>query len=152
MREALANIWAPSLAGARVLDLFAGTGAVGLELLGRGAGAVTLVERSGSVLRAIRENVERLGAQDVTVRRLDLPAGLARLGPIHFDLIFADPPYAFDDYAGLLEAAVAVAAEGAEMVVEHAAERSLESTGGWHLVDHRRYGEAALSFFARPSG
>lgn len=151
VREALANICLPRLEGARLLDLFAGTGAVGLELLGRGAKSVLLVDRSPAVIAGLRTNVKELGAEQARVRRLDLPSGVKRLSPATFDLIFADPPYAFDGYGKLLDEAAAVAPDGAWMVVEHAGDRELEGGESWRLFDRRRYGDSCLSFFQRAS-
>ena len=83
----------PHLAGARVLDLFAGSGALGLETLSRGAAAVTFVERAGSALQVLRGNIERLGAADVEVVRGDAIRYVAGLEPGAFDIAVADPPY-----------------------------------------------------------
>ncbi|KPJ55020.1 MAG: hypothetical protein AMS16_04425, partial [Planctomycetes bacterium DG_58] len=96
VREALFDILGPRVTGAAVLDLFAGSGSLGLEALSRGAERVTFVEKSPRAIAVIRDNVEELGFEDLAaVNRLDLlarPGGLARLdGP--FDIVFVDPPY-----------------------------------------------------------
>ena len=96
VREALFDILGPRVTGAAVLDLFAGSGSLGLEALSRGAGRVTFVEKSPRAIAVIRDNVEELGFEDLAaVNRLDVlarPGGLARLdGP--FDIVFVDPPY-----------------------------------------------------------
>ncbi|MEM8994964.1 MAG: RsmD family RNA methyltransferase [Acidobacteriota bacterium] len=148
VREALVNIWRPRLDGARVLDLFAGTGAVGLALLDAGAASALLVDRTAAVVASLRERASGRGGE-VRIRRLDLPAGLARLAPAHFDLIFADPPYAFESYGELLAAAAPLAAADARLAVEHRSSRDVEAVGGWLAVDRRRYGDCALSFFER---
>lgn len=156
MREALANIWWPRLEGARVLDLFAGTGDVGLELLSRGAGSLVLVDGGAPVVAAIRRRLaERPDAFDgtaVAIRRLDLPAGLGRLAPSAYDLIFADPPYDFEGYVDLLAGAAPLASPGAQMVIEHRASRDVEAAPPWRPVDRRRYGDCALSFFELAAG
>ena len=94
----LFDVLGPAVAGARVLDLFAGTGAVGIEALSRGAARVVLVERDQSALRALRANLAALGAPRAAARVMAgdvlrlLPELGAQEGP--FDLVFIDPPYA----------------------------------------------------------
>jgi 16S rRNA (guanine966-N2)-methyltransferase len=85
------------LDGSRVLDLFAGTGAVGLEALSRGAAAVALVDSDPVALRTIKANVAAVALPGATVVRATLPAYLSVGGGYPFDLIFADPPYAIAD-------------------------------------------------------
>jgi 16S rRNA (guanine966-N2)-methyltransferase len=97
VRETLFNWLAPHLAGARVLDLFAGTGALGLEAFSRGAAEVTLVEQQRVVLAALRESLQRLGIAQIQVIADDALAFLAGDGA-QYDLILLDPPFA----AGLL--------------------------------------------------
>ncbi len=145
VREALLSIWQDRLPSARVLDLFAGSGAVGLEALGRGASEVVLVDRSSQSLAALKRNCRLLGAERVAVRRLELPKGLARLdGP--FDLIFADPPYDFEDYESLIDLGRVLLSVDGELVVEH------DQDLGPSLPSHgeRRYGGTRLSFFDAP--
>ena len=148
VREALMSIWQERLPGARILDLFTGSGAVGLEALGRGALSATLVDRAPASLTAVKSNCRLLEAKDARVLRLDLPRGLQRLtGP--FDLIFADPPYDFGAYTELIEAARRVLAVNGELVVEHEAALDPELP----VLETRRYGGTVLSFFgaAEPS-
>jgi len=149
LREALFSIWRERVAGARFLDLFAGSGAVGLEAASRGALRVVCVDGDLRAVRAIAGNVSRLGKGLAEVRRLTLPAGLVRLaseGP--FDLIFADPPYRFSDHAALLAAAAPLLAEEGEIAVEHSTRTELPAEVGSLLrVDVRRYGESSLSFY-----
>jgi 16S rRNA (guanine(966)-N(2))-methyltransferase RsmD len=95
-----------SLEGWCVADLFAGTGAVGLEAASRGASSVTLVEADASLSAALRDTIGRLGASGVTVHRGDALAWLRTAAPSSLDLIFVDPPFA----SGLHEAALAAAA------------------------------------------
>lgn len=93
----------PSLEGARVLDLFAGSGALGLEALSRGAAGVVFVERARDALRTLRDNVQALDAGDeVTVVGDDVFRYLGREDP-RFDVAFADPPYDSDDARRLVE-------------------------------------------------
>lgn len=150
VREALFSIWQERLPGARVLDLFAGSGVVGLEAVGRGALSAVCADEDPRSVKAIERNAAALGTP-VTIRRLPLPAGLARLareGP--FDLIFADPPYAFQDYGKLLAAAASLLASDGEIAVEHSTRGELPlETGELVRVDVRRYGESSLSFYRR---
>lgn len=143
VREALLSIWQEQLPGARFLDLFTGSGAVGLEALGRGAAQATLVDRAPASLAAVKENCRLLAAEEAKVVRLDLPRGLDRLrGP--FDLIFADPPYAFEEYGDLVRAACARLAPDGEMALEH----EVDLDPDLPLVESRRYGGTILSFFS----
>ena len=142
VREALMSMWQDRLASARFLDLFAGSGAVGLEALSRGAAEATLVDRSPQSLGALKRNCRALDADSARVLRLDLPKGLARLsGP--YDLIFADPPYAFRSYGPLIRQAQALLAPLGELVVEHDAALDLDEP----VRQERRYGGTSLSFF-----
>ncbi|MES1241281.1 MAG: 16S rRNA (guanine(966)-N(2))-methyltransferase RsmD [Acidobacteriota bacterium] len=146
VREALFSIWNDRLDRARVLDLFAGSGVVGLEALGRGALAVLFVDESLRAVKTLEANAAQLGER-AEVRRLPLPAGLVRLtGP--FDLAFADPPYAFGEYDALLAGLQPLLAPDAEVVVEHSSRTDLPVEAG-RLVrtDARRYGESSLSFY-----
>lgn len=154
VREALFSIWGDRISGSRFLDLFAGSGVVGLEAAGRGALAVVAVEADVRAVRTLGENVDRVGERGIVeVRRATLPPGLARLreeraGP--FDLVFADPPYAFTGYEELLEGVRPLLAEDAEVAVEHAARVELPlEVADLVRTDVRRYGESSLSFYRR---
>ncbi len=92
LRETLFNWLAPSLAGARCLDLFAGTGALGLEALSRGAARVVFVESSVAAERALRGSLERLGADRFSLVRADVRRYLQGV-PEPFDFVFLDPPF-----------------------------------------------------------
>ena len=146
VREALFSIWGDRLDQARVLDLFAGSGVVGLEALGRGALAVLFVDDSLRAVKTLERNAEQLG-ETIAVRKLALPSGLARLtGP--YDLVFADPPYAFTEYGDLLAGLVPLLAPDAEVVVEHSSRTELPAeVGSLVRTDVRRYGESALGFY-----
>lgn len=151
VREALFSIWSDRLEGARVLDLFAGSGVVGLEAAGRGALRVLAVEESLRAVKTLEANAARLGEALLDIRRLSLPPGLARLaaeGAGPFDLVYADPPYDFPSYEDLLAGVGPLLAADGEIAVEHSSRRALPiETGGLVRVDSRRYGESALSFF-----
>jgi 16S rRNA (guanine966-N2)-methyltransferase len=146
VREALFSIWRDRLDRARVLDLFAGSGVVGLEALSRGALTTLFVDESLRAVKTLEENAARLGER-VEVRKLSLPAGLVRLtGP--YDLVFADPPYAFTEYDALLAGLVPLLAPDGEAVVEHSSRNELPIEAG-RLVrtDVRSYGESSLGFY-----
>ncbi len=121
VRETVFNWLAPRIAGARVLDLFAGSGALGFEALSRGAAAVTLVERDRALAENLRAQAERLGAEGARVVHGDALALLGSRAEPH-DIVFLDPPYD----AGLLEPALAALAGGwltadARVYLEHEA-------------------------------
>jgi 16S rRNA (guanine966-N2)-methyltransferase len=158
-REAIFNVlahasWAPDLVGARVIDLFAGSGALGLEALSRGASFALFVEADAAARGAIRTNAEALGVMGVTrIHRRDAaelgekPAGLGA----PFDLAFLDPPYG----RGLAPTALARLRSGgwlapdAGAVVETGHDEPDLDVAGFALVDSRRYGEAKASFLRR---
>jgi 16S rRNA (guanine966-N2)-methyltransferase len=148
LRETLFNVLAPRMDGARFLDGFAGTGAVGFEALSRGAAHVTFIERDQRACRLIEQNARRCG---LTGGYTILRGGLVetgrreRLGP--FDLVFLDPPYAdkyVDDAAAT--AITWLAADG-RLVLEHAARDPVEQVAGARLVRTLRSGDTALAFF-----
>ena len=105
VRETLFNWVGPKMAGARVLDLFAGTGALGLEALSRGAAAVTLVEQQRVAVTALQETVQRLGVPEVRVVATDALSFLAS-DQGQYDLILLDPPFAADLLAPAVQAIV----------------------------------------------
>lgn len=157
LRETLFNVLAPRLEGATFLDLYAGSGAVGIEASSRGAARVTFVERAAPALKILRANLDRL-ALTPSVR---IHAGTAgsflrgpRTGAAEFDIVFLDPPYdANQEYAstlGLLggEAAIFLAA-GAVVIAEHRKKEKLEARyGALERTRLLEQGDAALSFYA----
>lgn len=148
VREALFDIFGPALRGGRFLDLFAGSGAVGLEALSRGAGAVLLVDAEAGTIRSLERHVADLGLTVVESACLHLPRQLARLRPRQFDWVFADPPYDFAAYDDLLGVLPAVLAAGGIAVIEHDRRTVLAATAGrLARTDQRTYGETRLSFY-----
>ena len=153
-RESLFNIlshsYAESLNATRVLDLFSGTGALGVEALSRGARYCLFVEESAEGRGLLRENVEALSLQGKTrIFRRDA-TDLGPAGPIEpFDLVFADPPYG----RGLGERALECAAEngwlasGALIVLEEAATANVSLPGHFSLLESRPYGESLIRIF-----
>jgi 16S rRNA (guanine966-N2)-methyltransferase len=152
-REALFNMlthapWAPSLEGVRVLDLFAGSGALGFEALSRGAAFALFVETDAAARGALRDNIEALGLFGVTrIHRRDAadlgqrPAGLGA----PFDLVFADPPYR----QGWLERSLPKLALGAwttpeAVIVAECAADEQPALPGFEVLEDRSYGAARL--------
>ncbi len=153
VREALFSIWAERLQGARFLDLFAGSGAVGLEALGRGAAEVVLVESDRRIARVAAANAARLATGSWRIVVATLPAELGELGGQRFELVFADPPYAFEAYERLIAGVAEVLAPGGALAVEHSARVALpRGVAGLELGAERRYGDTSLSIFGAPSG
>ena len=140
VREAWMSILGDALDGAAVLDLFAGSGALGLEALSRGAATATFVELAASSLRALKANIATLGVESVTtVCHADALRFAARLEPHRFDVAFADPPYTAD--AALQMVALFRRAPFARILsVEHRADVTPPGD------DTRRYGDTALTF------
>jgi 16S rRNA (guanine966-N2)-methyltransferase len=103
VRETLFNWVAPLIAGARCLDVFAGSGALGFEAASRGAAEVVMIERAPAAARQLRANVQMLGAQEIQIHQADALEWLARPGRTHFDLVFLDPPFAEDLLAPAVE-------------------------------------------------
>ena len=153
VREALFSIWQGELPGSRFLDLFAGSAAVALEALGRGASTVVLVEGDPRVERAAEGNAAVLGAsRAVRSYRMRLPAGLAvlREREAPFDLVFADPPYGFAKTAALLEEAAGLLADGGSLCLEHSTRDALPDPPAALVAEGTRcYGESCLTFYRR---
>jgi 16S rRNA (guanine966-N2)-methyltransferase len=142
------------LDGARVLDLFAGTGAVGLEALSRGAAAALFVESDRAAAEVLRRNIDTVALPGAQVVKRPVAGFLADTEPQPFDLVFADPPYALADdaLAGLLAdlAARPWLAADAVLVVERAARGSAPPwPEGVTPLQHRRYGEGVLWYGRR---
>jgi 16S rRNA (guanine966-N2)-methyltransferase len=158
LRETLFNILSASVRGARVLDAYAGTGAVGIEALSRGAAHVTFVEQDPRAVKLIERNLDRVGLG----RRSPLEAGqaghaiiragfadaAARLAGEHFDLVILDPPYAEGGADEALAAAVALVGPGAHLVLEHATRHPPPpDRAGLRLRRTVKAGDSALSFY-----
>lgn len=154
LRETLFNILAPRIGGARVLDAYAGTGAVGLEALSRGAADVVFIERDRRATALIRRNLAQCGVEqgytihcgkvEDVLRRFENGAG--------FDLIFLDPPYDHPPTIDVLDAAGRRLDRDGLMVVEHAARGGLDVPVDLERVRDVRSGDSTLTFLARRSG
>ena len=160
LRETLFNVLAPRMEGAAFLDLYAGSGAVGLEALSRGAARVEFVERAAAALKVLRGNLERLGiASGFRVHGCAVGAFLRRTAAAgrkreQYEVLFLDPPWdAAEEYAatlGLLGgAAFGLLADGAVVIAEHRRkERLADRYGSLERTRLLEQGDAALSFFA----
>ena len=146
VREAVFSILGP-LDGERVLDLYAGSGALGLEALSRGAGEATLVERDRAALKALRANVEALGAHAHVIAG-DVASFLdsAAMAGGHYDLVFLDPPYRSG--VGRELPLEPVLAPGARVIVE--SDRRSPHDLSIPVIDERRYGDTLIRFHAQP--
>ena len=159
LRESIFNILSPRINGAVVLDLFAGTGAMGIEALSRGAAAAVFIDRSAAAVATINKNLATCRLETVSrVIRWNAAKNLDCLSrsEVRFDLVFIDPPYG----AGLITPALrylhqsGALAPGATVLVEHTPAEPLESDPG-HLetaqafrpFDRRRYGKTLVSLF-----
>ncbi|MCX5770356.1 MAG: 16S rRNA (guanine(966)-N(2))-methyltransferase RsmD [Candidatus Hydrogenedentes bacterium] len=154
VRESLFNILSPRMEGSRFLDLYAGTGANGIEALSRGADFATFVDNDPRSLAAIERNLAAAKLRQLAdVRRLPLPEGLRTLWADGkaYDIIFADPPFAGVEYDRLLSAicSARVLGEGSLIVVEHSSRVVLPDELGSLSRDRvSKYGEISLSFFS----
>ena len=126
-----------------VVDLFAGSGALGIEALSRGAAHCTFIERDRTALRTLRDNIDALDLHD---RARVVPGDAMVLGRgIEADLVLADPPYGFDQWGDLL------ARVSAPFVVAES-DRSIPLPGGWEKQRERSYGGTVITFTAPPAG
>jgi 16S rRNA (guanine966-N2)-methyltransferase len=148
VREALFSILGARVAGARVLDLFAGSGALGIEALSRGAESAVFVDDAPAAIRAVRANLETLSLT-AGVRRADALRflGAASGDGAQYDLVFLDPPYRLADRLGgpLSEALPAVLAPGAAAVAE--SDRRAPLALDLPLHDERRYGDTLIRIY-----
>ena len=147
LRETLFNILAPRIEGARVVDGYAGTGAIGIEALSRGASHVTFVERDPRAIALIETNLAGCGATDgYTIRRADVVAALPQLDAGAPDLIVLDPPYDAE-VDRVLQAAARVVASDGLVVLERATRRQPTAPAALERVRDVVSGDSTLSFF-----
>lgn len=158
VRESVFSLLGDLVGGARVLDLFAGTGSLGLEALSRGAASADFVESQAVACEAIRRNLEKTRLPGGQVSRRDVFAFLASAPAGRYDLVFADPPYAREDaaretLARLLEnpRLVSALAPGGLLVLETLAAEPLPASPRWSAREERRYGATRVSYLV-PAG
>jgi 16S rRNA (guanine(966)-N(2))-methyltransferase RsmD len=158
LRETLFNVLAPRIEGAAFLDLYAGSGAVGMEALSRGAASVTFVERAPAALAVLRGNLEKLGLTTGFQIFSGSVSGFLRKATSDFEIIFLDPPYdAAQEYAatlGLLGGAAArlLAADGLVIAEHRRKEKLEESYGSLRRMRLLEQGDAGLSFYQISAG
>ncbi|MEP6938652.1 MAG: 16S rRNA (guanine(966)-N(2))-methyltransferase RsmD [Rudaea sp.] len=151
VRETLFNWLAPMISGARCLDLYAGTGALGIEALSRGAAAVEFVERDVALVRTLRDNVERLKVVGATVRHADAARLLEGAAEHPFDIVFIDPPFTdglWERSAAQLEAGHWLSAS-ALIYVESPATTSIAIPPTWLPHREKHAGVVRYALFSR---
>jgi 16S rRNA (guanine(966)-N(2))-methyltransferase RsmD len=148
LRETLFNILSPRIDGASVLDGFAGTGAVGIEALSRGAAAVTFIEQNRRAAALIAANLAACGVgEGYTIEVGELVATLRRMpAGAGFDLILLDPPYDIDNSRDILDAAAGRLAPGGLLVFERATRREPEVPASLVRVRDVKSGDSTLTF------
>jgi 16S rRNA (guanine(966)-N(2))-methyltransferase RsmD len=148
LRETLFNILAPRIEGARVLDGYAGTGAVGIEAISRGAAYVTFIEQDRRAVALIEDNLRACSVEGgYTIHRGDVATVLPGLGSNAFDLILLDPPYDIMPIATVLDASARALAHGGVVVLEHATRRGLDDVAWLEPVRRVKSGDSTLTFF-----
>jgi 16S rRNA (guanine(966)-N(2))-methyltransferase RsmD len=151
VKETLFAILGESVPDARVLDLYAGSGAIGIEALSRGAASATFVEQSRTALAALNANLERTRlAALADVRPLDVGRFLAAAGTESWDLVFLDPPYELRDIVAPLHGVAPHVATDGMVVIKHFWRTDLPDVEGLQSVRQRRFGETMLSFLEAP--
>ena len=156
VREALFSIIAAHLHGAQVLDLFAGTGALGIEALSRGAAHATFVERDRRALAALQKNCEVFGSR-VSLMAQPVNAALAQLQKrnARYDIVFMDPPYAMNlggPTLAILAAGAFLDAAGV-VVCEHSGSAPPpQAPSGWELLRGRAFGDVAIALYGPAEG
>jgi 16S rRNA (guanine966-N2)-methyltransferase len=148
VRENVFNIVSPWVEGARVLDLYAGSGAMGLEALSRGAEAAVLVEADRDAVRAIERNLDKLQLAGARVIRLEVTTALAQEAAAgrKYDLVLVDPPYAMTDYDALARYLNRVLADDGLLVLETSS-RIEPELPGLSVRTSRKYGRTRVTVF-----
>jgi 16S rRNA (guanine966-N2)-methyltransferase len=153
VKETLFGILADRVVDARVLDLYAGSGSVGIEALSRGAASCDFVEHDRRAIAAIRENLERAGVtEQASVHAMDVTRYLERSEDDRFGLAFVDPPYVERAILAPLNRLVAHLAPGATVVVKHHWRTEIPEPEGLTTWRVRRFGETSLTFLAVTDG
>lgn len=154
VREAIFNIIADRVEGARVLDLYAGTGALGIEALSRGAAQATFIEGEAACVQAILQSLSRAGfSESATVIRGRLPGAISKLKPGLFDLVFLDPPYNDEGAEDTLMGVPRLLAPGGMVVYEHGSRYNPpERPAGLQILERRVYGDSAVALYAELEG
>jgi len=147
VKETLFAILGDRVPDARVLDLYAGSGAVGIEALSRGASHATFVERDREALTALRANLEHTGlAPSASVEPMDVERFLADAAAEHWDLVVLDPPYAQRAIVAPLQSLGPHLGAGATVVLKHHWRSEVPAIEGLTTTRERRFGETMLTF------
>lgn len=157
VKEALFNILAEKIPGARFLDLFAGAGAVGIEALSRGAESATFVETDRMACRLIRDNLRRCGCEAVAdIRQVPAARFLQQhttsMAALPYDIVFLDPPYHTDEGGNILPAlgrGVIISRDGVVVFEHFHKTRLADQIGHLALIKTYRYGDTLLSMYQR---
>lgn len=150
-RNAMFNSLGREVEGAEVLDVFAGTGSIGLEALSRGARHATFVERDRIAQKVLAKNITTLGAEEQsTLIRTTVHNWMDTAGELEFDLIFADPPYHDPQFSTVSQLFGLLKPNGL-MVLSHPGRSEVPTKTGVVVVDNRSYGNAYLTLFRRES-
>ncbi|WP_346026383.1 16S rRNA (guanine(966)-N(2))-methyltransferase RsmD [Beduinella massiliensis] len=152
VRESLFNILRARVPEARVLDLFAGSGALGLEAVSRGAQGAVFVDSGRAAVQCVKKNVAALRMEtQCEVLSCDWRAAIARLSDRAFDLVFMDPPYRMENTGEMCAALLAAGAlaEDGLIVVEHRRGLPPALADGLEAADTRRYGDTEVTFVRR---
>ena len=154
LRETLFNILSPRISDSKFLDICAGSGAVGIEALSRGASEATFIDKSRHACSAIEANLATLGIDHMNILNRDAVSALKRLdeNQRQFDVIFFDPPYASEIYKQVMEmlGSTGLVVNEGIVVVEHRAKAPpQEEYGEMRMYRHVKQGESALAFYAR---
>jgi len=148
LRETLFNVLSARIPGAQIMDACAGTGAVGIEALSRGAAHVTFVEQDPRACRLIAENLRRCGVTGgYTMVRAPFGRAIVEAGTTAMDVIFLDPPYEEAEIEAWVAAALDRLAPGGVVVLEHASRRAAPAPAGRQPSRWLRAGDSALAFY-----
>ncbi len=155
IKEALFNVWGSRIIGATVLDLFAGSGSVGIEALSRGAQYVMFVDNSADAIKAIRENLNHCRFEmGHDVYRGDVFHGLRRIArqSVKFDLIYIDPPFTQDNLFKAVMVSLSqinILESGGIIVIRTPRKKDMPSFGSLEKYRHDNYGESSLHYYRR---
>jgi len=154
-RQAIFNIISDCVRNARVLDLFAGGGSLGIEALSRGAREAVFVDNNPGVVRFLRANVKDLddtpGIESTKVIAGEAAKAIKRLKGEEFDIVFADPPYRQDHVQSTIDGCreLDVVKPGGVLIVEHHKREQPTSLEGWDLLKHGKYGDSEVTVARR---
>lgn len=150
IKGAVFNVLAHAVPLDRFLDLFAGSGAIGIEAWSRGAEQVTFIEKDAKILQVLQANLNKVGYDQALVLHDDWQYALSKLSGQTYSVIYADPPFASDYYPLLMEriAASGLLAKRGILCLEHPSKMQLQPPAPWCLFKYKRYGATAVTFLS----